>query len=277
MEEEIQPGSNETEVAEPSESTEINEIENTSETHEPEEAEKPEVAEPEPEQRQDSETNKAFQEMRKKMESLEKEKQFARKYGQYGVFEESDIERLYGSKGIHSVSDLDKAIENERREKERQEWIDQGLDVDMVDKYLQQKLENHPDVIKGRQAAYDSMLVNSFDEVKRSYPDMVKSPEDIPTEVWQRFNNGQNGVSLAEAFLLVRNKEIVEREQAKIRQAALNNGASKNHIRANGSDGAGTDMTQIPDEVLNQYRRLFKGTGKTDKDFIAHYKKSLGG
>lgn len=240
-----------------------------------------EVAEPPADkQPQDAETNAKFADMRRKMEAMEKQVKFAEKYGQYGVTNESDISKKYGHMGIHTLDQLDQAITNQQREQERQKWIDEGYDPDRIEALVDDKLNNHPSVVAAREVEYNNMLQQNYNDVVSEYPDLVKSPDDISEEVWQKWNNGKSGISLADAYTLINRKEIAAKQQAAVKQAALNNLNSKNHLRPNGSDGSGSpDMGQIPDDVMDGYRRMFSKELKSGKmkeaDFIKHYKKSL--
>lgn len=240
-----------------------------------------EVADPPADkQPQDAETNAKFADMRRKMEAMEKQNQIARKYGQYGVFDEADVSRIFGGQGINTFAQLDQAIAAQQREQERQKWLDEGMDPDRVEALVDEKLSNHPSVIAAKEAEYNSMLTQNYNDLIAEYPDIVKSPEDVSQEVWNKWNNGKHGISLADAFTLVNRKEIAAKQQAAVKQAALNNMNSKNHLRPNGTDGSGSpDLSQIPDDVLSSYKRMFSKELRSGKmkesDFIQHYKKSL--
>lgn len=222
---------------------------------------------------QDDKTNSAFADMRRKMETLEKQNTIARKYGQYGVFDEADVSRVYGHQGIHNLSQLDQAIENQRKEAEREQWLEKGVDPDEIQQLIDDKLNNHPSVVAAREAEFNNSLMQGYQELVSEYADIVKSPDDISPEVWAKFNNGKSGLTLAESFTLINRKEIATKQQAAIKQAALNNMNSKNHLRPNGADGSSAaDLTQIDPNVLATYKKLVPG--KTDQFYIDHYKKS---
>lgn len=242
----------------------------------------PEVAEPATDtQPQDDKTNAAFAEMRRKAEAAEKKFEFARKYGQYGVFDESEISAKLGDRGIHTVADLDAAIEEQRRDEERQNWVERGADPDLIEEIVNSKLDNHPSVVAARQQEQNTFLVNSFNDLASAYPEFVKDPQDVPKEVWDKWQGGKTGLSLKESFMLIKHNDILAKQQSAVKQAALNNLNSKNHIKGHGMDGSDADSTQVPDDVMSTYRRLFSKELKSGKmkeaDLVAHYKKSMRG
>jgi len=250
------------------------EVENDESTVEDtEETVTPEVVEPDQKPKQDSETNKAFQEMRHKLQETERlatrNTEIARKFGaEYGVFSDADIASKYGqSHGIHTMEQLANQIQMEA-------YMEKGIDPDEI----KQIVDNHPDLVQARKVAYEQNLMSNFNDLKSEYPDIVKQGEDISPEVWARWNNGQSGLSLTDAFTLVNRKDILAKQQAAVKQANLNNLNSKNHMKPNGATGGTMDLTQIPDDVMSSYRKMFsseikKGTMK-ESDFIKHYKAS---
>lgn len=216
----------------------------------------------------DDPQNKAFAEMRRKTEAAEKKAQLAernqdiaRKYGQYGVYSEEDIANKYGeSNGITTLEQFEEALQ-------REEYKEKGIDYDTINKIV----DNHPAVKAARKAEYDNKLVSSYDELHTEYPGLVKDPNDIPTEVWQKWNDGKNGLSLLEAYELTNRKQIRENLISSAKQQTLNNVNGKEHIRGD-EGGSEVETTTIPEDVLKMYKKL--NPGKTDEEYLKHYKNS---
>lgn len=234
------------------------------------EAQQPEVADLDEKPKQDSETNKAFQKMRQELEAaqslMKRNADIARKYGaEYGVFSEEDISAQFGdSHGIHTLEEFEQQLQYDA-------YREKGIDPDEI----RQIVDNHPDLVAARQMRQDQLLLTNFQELQSEYPDLVKEANDVPAEVWSKWNNGQNGLTLAEAYTLVNRKEIIAKQAAAARQATLNNMSSKSHMKPSGNVGTGADTTQIPADVLKMYKQM--SPGKPDSYYIEHYKRSMKG
>jgi hypothetical protein len=229
---------------------------------------------------QNDETNAAFAEMRRKAEAaelkatqLEQQQQrtmeIARKFGPYGVFSDEDVARTYGqSHNVHTLDQLEREIQ-------RQEYVKQGVDPDLVEKIVTDKLENHPSVVQARKLAFDNLLVSNYNELLTEFKDVVTKPEDVSPEVWAKWNEGQSGLSLSDAYALVNRKTLAEKQQAATKQAALNQLNSKSHMKANEGSSEELETGSIPDEVMEINRRMFarelKAGTMTEKTIIQHY------
>lgn len=239
------------------------------------------VAEPiKEEPTRDLEKDAAFADMRRKTQEAEaraqlleqqnqKTLEIARKFGPYGVFSDEDVAKTYGqTHGIHTLDQLEREIQ-------RQEYVKQGVDPDLVEKIVTDKLENHPSVVEAKKAAYEQRLMSNYNEVLAEFPDLVKSAEDISAEVWAKWNNGESGLTLSDAYAVVNRKAIFEKQQAATKQAALNQLNSKNHMKATEGSSEELETGTIPDEVMAINRRMFAAelkSGKmTEKDIIKHY------
>ncbi len=222
---------------------------------------------------QTPEQNAAFAEMRRKSEAAERRAQeveqarqrdinIAKKYGKdYDVYSEADIAEKYGDQGIKTLADMEAAIQAEQ-------YRQKGIDPDVINKII----EEHPAIKQAKKQEQDRFLVDSFNDLSKEYPDITKV-EDVPDEVWKKWNGGSTGLSLVEAFYLVNRKEIITKQTDAAKQATLNNIQGKEHVRGNGK-GTEVDTTRIPDDVLEMYKKF--NPGKTMDEYKAHYKKSLG-
>lgn len=210
--------------------------------------------------KQTPEQDRAFADLRRRAEAAEKAKQRA----------DAMIAKQYGqSHGIHTVEQLEEAIAAQEEADRQKAYRDQGIDPDTVNELI----ERHPLIQSVRQEKEDRFLVDNFTQLTKEFPDMVKQPEDIPPAVWAKWNDGRNGISLVDAFILVNKGVILKNSTAAAKQAALNSVNGKGHIRGSGG-GADVETVTIPDDVLAMYKKL--NPGKSTEEYQKHYKKSIG-
>jgi hypothetical protein len=227
-------------------------------------AEDPEIADQEPER--DLKSDSAFAEMRRKAEQAESRAKYA----------DDVIARQYGeSHGIYTVEQYEEALEEARKEDERQAYLEQGIDPDEIERIVDSKLENHPSVLAAKEAEANHQLMSNFNELQSEYADLVKEPKDVPDDVWLRWNDGKSGLSLTEAFTLVNRKEIIAKQSQIAKQTALNNLNGKQHIKGNGGANGDLETVTVPDDVFKMYRQL--NPKATEKDILKHYKNSIRG
>jgi hypothetical protein len=196
------------------------------------------------------------------------------------------ISATYGAEyGIHTLAEFQQAVaaqrqaeEQQRREEELQQYKEAGLPDELIEKL--EKLDRVDEVLQ--QAEYEKFnraVSDGFKEIQKEYPELVKSQEDISDEVLNKWNGGQTGLSLMDAYELVNKKTIREHLQAASKQAALNKVNSKSHLRGNGGEGADdVDLSSVPAETMAAYRQMFAKELRTGKmkesDFVKHYKNS---
>jgi hypothetical protein len=188
------------------------------------------------------------------------------------------ISQQYGEYGIHTFEQYQEALKAEQEAQQRQQYVDAGLPDEVID-----KLSRVDEVLQqAEEAQFKQQLADNYSELVKEYPELVKAPQDISPDVWQKWQDGKTGLSLTEAFELVNKKAIREHLQASSKQSTLNKINSKNHVRANGGEGAeDVDLTSVPAETMQAYRQMFAKELRTGKmkeaDFVKHYKKSLKG
>lgn len=236
--------------------------------------EEPEVVEPEPDKpKQDHETNKAFQEMRKAREEAERQVSEADEWAK----------TTYGHLGINTFKEYQQALTDQKK---REEYQEKGIDYDEVRKIAKEEAETHPDVIKARHIEQKYAVNAEIRDLKAAYPDVdvseVDDLKDVVTALsklpnWDAIQQKINkGYELKDAYELANRDEIMSKRAAAAEQAARNKINSKSHLKPSGS-GAADDSISIPPETLAQYRTIFKKelkTGKmTEADFMKHYKK----
>lgn len=215
---------------------------------------------------QDEETRAQFAEMRRQAEQAEARARYA----------DEVIARQYGeSHGIYTVEQYEQALFEQQQEEQRQQYLERGIDPDEISQIVNQQLENHPLVQQAAQQTLNHLYASNYAELQSEYGDLVKTPEDIPVEVWDRWGEGRFGLSLTEAFTLVNRKEIMNKQALVAKQTALNNINNKGHIRGNGGANGDIETVEIPDDVYKMYKQL--NPKATDKQIRAHYKKSIKG
>lgn len=230
--------------------------------------------------KQSPEADAAFAEIRRKAEAAEKKAaeleakrqrdlEVAKKYGKdYGVYSEEDISEMYGkSHGIHTVEDLQRAILNE-------EYKAKGIDPDTIN----QMIENHPLIQEAKKTKENTEISNQYNKLLSDLKDdglegLVKNPEDVPQEVYQRWNFGKSGLSLSDCFYLAQRKQITAKRIEATKQSTLNNLAGKQHLKVEGDGASDANDISIPTETLQYY--LDQNMDK--KQAMAHYKKIYGG
>ena len=236
-------------------------------------------AEPAAQPKQTAEQDRFFADNRRKLDAAEKrandaesqrqsDREIAKKYGQqYGVFSDADVAEKYGkSHGVNTIAEFETALRNE-------EYTKAGIDPEMINKLINE----HPAIREAREAKeanqksqQDRFLVDSFSELTKEFPDMAKA-EDVPVDVWRKWNNGSAGITLADAYALVNRKEITAKQAESTKQATLNSIQGKGHLQGNGK-GVEGDTVRVPDDVMEMYKRF--NPKQTTEQIKAHYKAS---
>jgi hypothetical protein len=233
------------------------------------------------EQTQDDDINSKFAEMRRKQEAAEKkateletkynrDREIATKYGQeYGVYSEEDIAKIYGDQGINTLEDLEKALE-------RQSYEQAGLPKEVIDKLNKiDELEKSTNEYKtqSEKEKLDRLLIDEFSELRKEYSDLVKEDgSDLTPDVWTKWNDGKNGLTLTEAYELTNKKAIREHLVKRTSQEKLNQINGKAHVKGTGNQSGNVESVNIPPETMAAYKKMTPGL--TDQQYMEHYKKS---
>lgn len=228
-----------------------------------------EAADPKPVEKTDENAKYAAarreaEEKAKRIEQkLQQNSYISKAYGRdYEVYSEEDIQTRYGM----TFDQFEHAIK-------RQQYEQQGINPDLINEIINE----HPDIKQAREEKRNAYLVKEYNsllaELKdEGLSDLVKSPEDIPETVFTKWNEGKNGLSLAETFFLENRKKISSEKVAAAKQAALNSVNSKSHLKANGS-GVEIDSINIPGETMKLYKSWFPKM--SESDIKKHYAESL--
>lgn len=259
-------------------------VETTVENEPVKESEKavtPEVAAPDDKPKQDSETNKAFQEMRQKLEAAEKLRADVEAKAKKA---DDLIAQQWGqSHGIYTVEQYEQRLEQERIQEENQRYEEAGIRPDQIEKI--RKYDEMKIMLDGQEETRrNEARLNSWADLYKSYPELSetakvfaegKEPEWYTAEMKAEIARGASPTAAyrnAHFETILQNAVKGTREVAK--QEALNSLNSKDHMKPSGSEGGNVDHVEIDDETMRMYRALNKG--KTDAQIRAWHKKNTG-
>ena len=248
---------------------------------ESEKAATPEVAAPDEKPKQDSETNKAFQEMRQKLEAAEKLR--ADVEAKAKKADELIAQQWGKSHGIYTVEQYEQRLQQEREQEENERYEAAGLKPDEIEKLRKyDELQRETEVQS--QARQREAHLNAWSDLYKAYPDLQetakvfnegKEPEWYTPEMKAEIARGASPTAAyrnAHFETILQNAVKGTREVAK--QEALNSLNSKDHMKPSGSEGGNVDHVEIDDETMRMYRALNKG--KTDAQIRAWHKKNTG-
>ena len=181
-------------------------------------------------------------------------------------------EKIAQMAGFDSFEEMTEALTQREMEQQKQQFSDTyGIEPDVINEAVGKVLENHPLLQKAKKDEEDRFLAQNYSELTQVYGDYVKTVDDIPNEVFIKWQGGQTGLSLADAFGAVMAPQIATGAVQKGKQAALSSISGRSHLHkpSTGMEGM---AVQMPQETLQMYRDLFPN--KTDEQIFAHYKKT---
>lgn len=237
-----------------------------------------EVAVPEDKPKQDSETNKAFQEMRQKLKEAENAKADIEAKAKKA---DELIALQYGeSHGIYTVEQYEQQLQREREYADRQRYEEAGLtpeEIQMLKEYPQLKQETAAE----QQARQDRELVTGWQKLYSAYPEVEQAIAKFNAGEEQDIFNEEmraelaRGASPLAAYRSAHFERIMasklQNVQEAAKQEALDKMNSKEHLAPNASTGGEVDHVEIDEETMRAYRALNKG--KTDAQIRAWHKK----
>lgn len=245
-------------------------------------AEKPEVADPDSKPKQDSETNKAFQEMRKAREEAERR---AAEIEARAKKADELIAQQYGHMGITTVEQYEAALQREREAEETRRYEEAGLTADEIE-----KLRKYDELVQQQQQQSQQQQTvefqKSWSKLYDAYPELVegskafdegKDPEWFTDEMKEEIRRGASPLAAyRNAHFDTIMKKQLQSAQEIAKQEALDKLNSKDHLQASGTVGGNVDHVEIDEETMRAYRALNKG--KTDAQIRAWHKKhAMGG
>ena len=179
-------------------------------------------------------------------------------------------ERIAQMAGFDSFEEMTEALTQREMEQQKQQFSDTyGIEPDVINEAVGKVLENHPLLQKAKKDEEDRFLAQNYTELTQAYGDYVKTVEDIPDEVFVKWQGGQTGLSLADAFGAVMAPQIATGAVQKGKQAALSSISGRSHLHKP-SVGMEGMAVQMPQETLQMYKQWFPN--KSEEQIFAHYK-----
>ena len=258
--------------SEPAEQTEVSEVEVTEEGNESEAVEETvETSEPE------LDRNAIYANARRKAEAEARAKQaaldsqFAEKF--------KDYKNPITGKSIESAQDYFDALAAQEQLQTKKTLADKGIDPSIIDRAV----NNNPAIkaanlviAEQRLKEVKATLEKQIEEVGKLDPD-IKSAEDIEKsdrypEILRYVND--NRLSIVDAYKLVYADKLVEKKTAAVKQQAINNGKSQQHLKATEGGSASADgLVDIPSSQLAEWKEFYPN--KTPKELKEAYNRSL--
>lgn len=154
-------------------------------------------------------------------------------------------------------------------------------DTDAFEKYLNNIIENNPEMIKARAIIAEQQQrdaerqlndqvteINKLDSSIKNVTDLLNHPSY--DKILERV---KNGASLVDAFKLENFDTLTGRASDAAVQSALNNINNKSHVKT--TSGSATSDVVVPTEIYNTYKRNLPNW--TDEQIKKHYAKEIGG
>lgn len=273
--EDLQNGVNESEPAEQTEvasEPEVNAEGNESEAEVNTSPEgEPETPEAEPEDR-----NAAFARVRREAEAKANRKMSA--------LDAEVAERFKGlsnpitGQPITSAREYFDALDAQEKLATQKKLADNGIDPELIDKAV-----NNSPAVKAatlvlqeqRLKEVQTYLEKQVEEIGKIDPD-IKSAKDIESserypEILRYVN--ENHLSVVDAYKLTYADKLNERKTAAVKQQAINNAKSQQHLTATEGNVKGSDLKEVPSAIVEQWRIWFPD--KTDAQIRELYNNSL--
>lgn len=272
--EDLQNGVNESVPAEQTEvasEPEVNVEGNESEMEGNETPEVTEQPEAEPEDR-----NAAFARVRREAEAKANRKMSA--------LDAEVAERFKGlsnpitGQPITSAREYFDALDAQEKLATQKKLADNGIDPELIDKAV-----NNSPAVKAaalvlqeqRLKEVQTYLEKQVEEVGKLDPD-IKSAKDIESserypEILRYVN--ENHLSIVDAYKLTYADKLNERRLAAVKQQAINNAKSQQHLKSTDGTATSNDLAEIPQSQMAEWRRFFQG--KTDAQIRELYNATL--
>lgn len=181
----------------------------------------------------------------------------------------NEFKRLFGNivnpvtgKNIESYSDYLQAVEYQRKEATNKMLQEKGIEPDVLERIInespaireaQQILEENKKAEANRQLEADLKVLSEIEPSIKTIEDVAKheSYEKVLAYV-------QNGLGLADAFKLANYDSLVTKKSEAVKQAAVNQAKSKNHMETtNGVAVASETLTPIPSGLLAKWKTAY--------------------
>jgi hypothetical protein len=181
----------------------------------------------------------------------------------------SEFKRLFGNivnpvtgRNIESYTDYIQAVEYQRKEATNKMLQEKGIEPDVLERIInespaireaQQILEDNKKAEANRQLEADLKVLSEIEPSIKTIEDVAKheSYEKVLAYV-------QNGLGLADAFKLANYDSLVTKKSEAVKQAAVNQAKSKNHMETtNGVAVASETLMPIPSGVLAKWKMAY--------------------
>lgn len=261
-------GVNESETADQTEESQATEVEETEVETEGTEAEE--------EQAEQLDRNAIYADARRRAEAEAKRKQEALD-AQYAEKFKGYTNPITG-KPITSASDYFEAMLAQEQMQTKKTLEEKGIDPNLIEKAV----ENSP-AIKTANAIIqaqklkevESYLETQVKEISQIDPD-IKSAKDIESsdrypEILKYLN--ENRLSIVDAYKLVYADKLSERKTNAVKQQAINNAKSQQHLKATDGGTATDSLAEIPQSILPQWKEWFPK--KSAKELKEMYNRTL--
>ena len=221
----------------------------------------------EPTAERNTEEDARFASVRRKAEAEAKAK-----YDAQIAQANAEFKRLFGDytnpitgKPIESAADYLAAFEAQQRQQMDNELRQKGIDPKMIE----DAINNSPIVRQAeamnrqflqaeaeRQLASDIKAIGEIDPAIKSEADLLNHPSY--QKVFELVS--KNGLSLTDAYKLANYSELSAKNNAAVKQAAINQAKGKAHMEATGS-GHSTDdnLVDVPASTMQVYREAYPG------------------
>ena len=269
MEEEIIEGANETETADQSEPEVETEVETETEQAEGE-VETEQTTEPE------LDRNAIYADARRKAEAEMKHKYSAIDSMYADAFK--DYKNPITGQPIRSAKDYYDALQAQQQLQTKRELEEKGLDPNIIENAV----NNSPAIKAATQIIAEQRLKDvkiyldkQVEEIGKIDPD-IKTAQDI--EQSERYSDilryvNENHLSVVDAYKLVYADKLNSRRTNAVKQQAINNAKSQQHLTATEGGNGGDDLRDIPSGQLEQWRTWFPD--KSMKELRVLYNNSL--
>ena len=197
-----------------------------------------------------------------------------------------DVKRLFGGyknpetgKAIETMADYLEAYEAQQRLAQQEELRQKGIDPNMLNEII-----NNSPVVRQAQAAMEQQikseserkLAEDLKELGKIDPS-IKSTEDLlnhPSypQIYEYVS--KHGLSLPDAYKLANYSTLNARQEAAVKQAAINQVKGKNHLETTGKGVAdGDNLVDVPESTLREYRKFYPDL--TDHELKVKYNSFL--
>lgn len=278
MDETLNSGVNDVEVAEPTIQEETPEVETEGANTEATESES---ATQEEANVQSAEENAKYAAARRRAEQefqarqQAEDEEFARRFAGY--------ENPITHQPIRSRKDYFDALDAQETLKQREELQNKGIDPTLFEEMVSKQVANNPAVLQAQQvmqAAQQAQIQQRIDADVKAISKLnpsIKTIDDVlndPNFSQMLELTRNNGLGLADAYKLVNLENLMAGKMASAKQAAINNAKGTSHLApTDGLSSGDNGLVDIPAGELNAWKRAFPNCSM--KELKEKYNRSL--